>query len=310
MHEKELIAQIRCFNRCYASTLDVYDRFALGTAYTLAQARIIGEIARQPGCSANDIALKLHIDRSYLSRILNGLEKNGFLSRQISPADARRKDLHLTTKGSLLQAEFEQRSNASIREQLATVTTGEREQLLAALQTIQHILCQPSSLPAPSPDNITISAAYDAIPAIQELFQEYTDALHIDLTFQHLDRELAHPELKYARPEGRLYLLSVNGQAAGCLAYHALDGTADAPGRTCELKRLYIRPAFRGRGLSRQLMARALHDAQADGYDLVRFDTLSRLRNACALYHKMGFAETRPYYDNPLPGVIYFAKKL
>ena len=153
-------------------------------------------------------------------------------------------------------------------------------------------------------ETIEIRLAYDELPAMQEIFQEYTDSLQVDLGFQHYDEELQDLDKKYGLPQGRLYAVHVDGRLAGCLAFHAL--TDDV----CEFKRLYVRPVFRGRGLSRRLMEQGFADAAAIGYREVRLDTLESLKSAVALYARLGFAEMPAYYANPLPGVRYYHKFL
>ena len=153
-------------------------------------------------------------------------------------------------------------------------------------------------------EKIEIRPGYNDLAAIRQIFQEYTDSLQVDLGFQHYDEELQNLEQKYGMPQGRIYAAYVEGALAGCMAFHALGDTS------CELKRLYVRPAFRGRGLSRKLMERAFADAREIGYKEAYLDTLESLQSAVALYAHLGFEEIPAYYPNPLPGVLYYKKKL
>lgn len=145
-----------------------------------------------------------------------------------------------------------------------------------------------------------IEYGYGALDDIRALFEEYTESLHVDLQFQHYDQELKDLPGHYAMPYGRLYLARVNGRAAGCAAFRQLD--ADS----CEFKRLYVRPEFRGMDLGRRLMETAIADARSCGYCHGYLDTLERLHPAVALYEKLGFRRIPAYYENPLPGVCYF----
>lgn len=149
-----------------------------------------------------------------------------------------------------------------------------------------------------------IRLGYEVLPAMRAIFQEYTDSLQVDLGFQQYDEELRHLEKKYGMPQGRLYAAYAGNMLAGCLAFHALDA------KRCELKRLYVRPAFRGQGLSRQLMERAFADARQLGYEEAYLDTLASLKSAVALYTRLGFEEIPAYYANPLPGVRYYKRVL
>ena len=143
---------------------------------------------------------------------------------------------------------------------------------------------------------------------IRELFQEYADGLGVDLCFQQFEQELANLPGDYAAPRGALLLATVDGEAAGCCGLRPLD-TADYPNAS-EMKRLYVRKAFRGFGLGRQLAEAALDAARQGGYACVLLDTLDEMQAARALYMELGFAEIPPYYHNPIPGAHYLKAQL
>lgn len=138
------------------------------------------------------------------------------------------------------------------------------------------------------------------IDAVRLLFREYEAFLDVDLCFQGFEEELAALPGRYAPPDGVLLLAVEKEQAAGCGALRRIDG------KTCEMKRLFVRPAFRGRGLGRTLAQRLIAEALARGYDAMLLDTLDKLEAAVALYQDLGFKQTEPYYGNPLPGVLYW----
>jgi putative acetyltransferase len=142
------------------------------------------------------------------------------------------------------------------------------------------------------------------LAVIRELFVEYAKAIQVDLCFQDFDRELAELPGRYAPPEGRL-LLSLDGtKAAGCVALRKIgDGI-------CEMKRLYVRPAFRGKGLGRALAGEIIAAAKQAGYERMRLDTLGSMKEAIALYHSLGFQRVRPYYDNPNACAVFMELKL
>lgn len=142
------------------------------------------------------------------------------------------------------------------------------------------------------------------IDGVRLLFREYEAFLDVDLCFQGFEEELAELPGRYAPPDGVLLLAVENGQAAGCGALRRIDA------KTCEMKRLFVRPAFRGRRLGRALAQRLIIEAVARGYEAMLLDTLDKLKAAVALYRDLGFEQTEPYYGNPLPGVLYWRLEL
>jgi len=140
----------------------------------------------------------------------------------------------------------------------------------------------------------------EEIVSIRELFLEYANSLGFSLCFQSFDQELASLPGDYAPPRGRLLLATDQGVAAGCVALHPLgDGI-------CEMKRLYVRPPFRGRGLGKRLADEIIREARSLGYQQLRLDTVEpNMPEAVAMYRKMGFREIAPYRPNPIAGALY-----
>lgn len=150
---------------------------------------------------------------------------------------------------------------------------------------------------------ITPAAAPADTDAVRALFLEYQDDIGIDLGFQGFAAELASLPGVYAPPLGALVLARVDGQPAGCCALRPLFDSDH--GNACEMKRLFVRRAFRGFGLGRQLAEHVILLAQQAGYDCMLLDTLREMEAARALYQELGFEEIAPYYHNPLPGAHY-----
>ena len=151
-----------------------------------------------------------------------------------------------------------------------------------------------------------VLAAHPAphLPAVREIFTEYASSIEIDLCFQSFDRELADLPGKYAPPEGRLFLALENGLPAGCIALRKIEEGV------CELKRLYVRPAFRVGGIGRKLSDAVITAAREIGYERMRLDTLSSMKEAIALYKSLGFRRIAPYYDNPSGSAVFMELKL
>lgn len=140
--------------------------------------------------------------------------------------------------------------------------------------------------------------------AVRELFVEYQRSLGVDLCFQGFEEELAALPGKYSPPRGALILAWQGDALAGCVGLRPLDDSA------CEMKRLYVRPTWRGLGLGARLAEASVAAARDAGYSRMYLDSLPSLQTAIGMYYRMGFTETAPYYHNPLPGVVYLEKSL
>jgi ribosomal protein S18 acetylase RimI-like enzyme len=149
---------------------------------------------------------------------------------------------------------------------------------------------------------MAVSAA--AVAQAKELFLEYAAEWNLDLCFQNFAAELASLPGPYAPPPGRLLLAEDNHQLAGCVALRAFsEGVA-------EMKRLFVRPAFRGRQVGRALAEAVLREATLAGYRRMRLDTLERMRAAVALYESLGFRRIEAYRHNPLADAVFMEMDL
>jgi len=139
---------------------------------------------------------------------------------------------------------------------------------------------------------------------VRALFHEYAASLPFDLGFQEFEREVAGLPGAYAPPHGLLLIARTDGQATGCVGLRPLDG------ETCELKRLYVRPALRSAGTGRALTERALDEARRLGYRRIRLDTVPGMERAQSLYARLGFREVAPYVVNPIAGARFLELEL
>jgi ribosomal protein S18 acetylase RimI-like enzyme len=156
----------------------------------------------------------------------------------------------------------------------------------------------------PAPPFLRQATSPADVETARSLFLEYQESLGISLCFQNFDAEVASLPGAYSPPEGRLLLAFVGDQPAGCVALRKLE---DGIG---EMKRLWVRPAFRGTRLGRRLAEAVLSEAGAAGYRAVRLDTLPSMREAQALYVSLGFADIPPYNDHPIEGTRFMEKRL
>jgi putative acetyltransferase len=158
---------------------------------------------------------------------------------------------------------------------------------------------QPGSSEPAASFAIELAQSPEEVETVRELFLEYARSLSFSLCFQSFESELASLPGDYAPPAGRL-LLARAERPAGCVALHRIEQ------EVCEMKRLYVRPQYRGRHLGRALAERVIGEARTIGYRRLRLDTVrSMMPEAIELYRKLGFREINPYRPNPIAGALY-----
>jgi putative acetyltransferase len=139
---------------------------------------------------------------------------------------------------------------------------------------------------------------------VKKIFTDYQEYLNVDLCFQSFDFELNNLNSIYKSPKGTIILAKIDEEIAGCVAVKPIEVN------NCEMKRLYVKPAFRNTGLGKKLIEAIIQFALNEGYEKMKLDTLTKLESAIKLYHHFGFVETNPYVYNPLSDVLYFEKTL
>ena len=142
------------------------------------------------------------------------------------------------------------------------------------------------------------------IPDVRTMLREYVEWIGLDLAFQEIDAELDHLPGDYAPPRGALFVAVEGPRYLGMIALRPLDGTI------AEMKRLYVRPEARGRGLARQLITRLCDEAGRLNYTEIRLDTLPKMGEAQAIYETYGFVDIEPYYETPIAGTRFMSKKI
>ena len=153
--------------------------------------------------------------------------------------------------------------------------------------------------------HIVPAASRKQIEEARRLFVEYGESLSFSLCFQSFDKELAGLPGDYAPPYGRLLLAENDGQVAGCVALHRLEDGI------CEMKRLFVRPTFRGRKIGLALAHAVIAEARAMGYRSMRLDTIAdSMKEAVVMYRALGFVEIPPYCPNPIPTALYMELNL
>ena len=138
----------------------------------------------------------------------------------------------------------------------------------------------------------------------KNLFREYAAHIRTDLCFQGFEKELQEISLQYGPPKGAIILCKKENEIIGCAGIRKINL------ETAELKRMYIKPIFHGKGWGKELLERSLYLAKELGYSKIRLDTLPFMKAAQTLYRQQGFYEVTPYYSNPVNGVLYMEKIL
>lgn len=139
---------------------------------------------------------------------------------------------------------------------------------------------------------------------VHELFVEYVDSLGVDLSFQNIEEELRNIPREYAPPQGCILMAIYGEEVAGCVALRKLDEQLG------EMKRLYVRPDYKGKKIGKSLATSMIEEAKIRGYHYMRLDTLPTMEQAISLYHSLGFYTIPPYRFNPIEGTHYMELKL
>jgi len=151
---------------------------------------------------------------------------------------------------------------------------------------------------------IVQAASHEQIGNVRDLFIEYAHSLNVSLCFENLDKEVNELPGVYAPPRGSLLLAADGEKIAGCVALKKVDD------RVCEMKRLYVRAEFRGRGIGKRLAMQIVDEAREIGYERLRLDTLPSMKEAISLYRSLGFEEIPAYRELPVPGALFMQVKL
>ena len=147
--------------------------------------------------------------------------------------------------------------------------------------------------------NISQATFAKEIAAVRQLFEEYAGSLDVDLSYQGFASEVAELPGAYAPPRGRLLIATDEGTSTGCVALRPINR------KTCEMKRLFVRPERQGLGLGRMLVAEVITEARRIGYNTVLLDTLPSMQSALRLYERLGFVRRPAYYNTPIEGNVF-----
>jgi DNA-binding MarR family transcriptional regulator len=290
----DVVATLRRFNRSYTQRIGVLDDSFLGSGRPLGPSRLLFEIGPD-GAGVLDLRERLGLDSGYLSRLLRQLESEGVVEVTSDPDDARRRVGTLTEHGLGEWSALDRKSDELAERLVAPLSERQRQQLADALATADRLLrVATMSFDAVDPESD------DAIWALQQYFAE------LDRRFPtgfDPGNALRGDAPAYRSPNGVFVVVHSDGEPAACGAVQRVDET------TCEIKRMWVRPEWRGVGLGRRLLEHLEQRCRDLGGARVLLDTNSVLTEAISMYQRAGFRSTERYNDNPY-ALRWFEKHL
>jgi DNA-binding MarR family transcriptional regulator/GNAT superfamily N-acetyltransferase len=295
------VAAVRRFNRFYTQTIGVLDRGYLGTDYTVAEGRVLYEIARQDGVSAKQVADAAGLDAGYLSRIVARLERDGVVARQRSARDGRSAVLRVTPHGAEVFRVFDSRAAGVVEDLLAPLTAEERPRLVAAMQTVEALI-GPQRRARGDAVTLRPHRQGDVGWVIEQNATVYGGEYGWGSAIESVTARICADFLEGFDPaRERCWIAERAGQRLGCVF---LVKEPDAPG-VARLRLLLLDPAARGLGLGRRLVEASIEFAREAGYREIVLWTHQVLTAARAIYAKTGFelAETWTHDDFGHPEV-------
>jgi len=288
-HEQDATA-VRRFNRFYTRQIGVLRKTFLDSPYSLAEARVLYEIANRRAPTASDIARALDLDAGYLSRLLRAFERRGLLRRTASPRDARQSHLSLSPRGRRAYAPLERRSQREAATMLARLPPADRSRLIAAMHTIQGLLDNdPKSPPRHDGKGYTLRAPAPGdfgwiVRRHAELYaQEYGWTEPFEGLCAQIVADFAND---YDKKRERCWIAEMDGEPVGCV-FLVKDST-----KVARVRLLLVDPKARGLGLGARLVDECVRFARRAGYKKVTLWTHSILSAARHVYQKAGFRLT------------------
>jgi DNA-binding MarR family transcriptional regulator/GNAT superfamily N-acetyltransferase len=291
---QDRIAAVRRFNRFYTRQIGVLRKTYLDSAYSLGEARVLYEIARQDKPTASDVGRALDLDAGYLSRVLRRFEKSGLIERTASASDARQSHLALTAQGKRAYAPLEARSQRSTDEMLARLTPANQAQLIAAMTTIETLLGGETS--AEPPENRKVSRGYtlreprpgDFGWIVKRHAELYAQEYHWIEPFEGVCARIVADFANSHDPKReRCWIAEMNGENVGCIFLVKETATL------ARIRLLLVEPKARGLGLGAHLADECIGFARGAGYKKITLWTHSILGAARHIYQKAGFKLTR-----------------
>ena len=277
------VETIRAFNRYYTNVLGLLDQSILESGYSLAEARVLHEIALVQPCTATALSASLSMDAGYLSRVLKRLEDASLLIRERSAADGRASSLRLSSEGERALAELNRRSDEQISELISGLSEGGRRELIRSMTCIETVLTPGTAL---KPDDICLRTELnpgDAGYITAMHGRIYSEEYGYGVSFEGYVAQSFFEFLRDYDPErDRLWCAEHAGRTIGCIG-------VKGRGERAQLRWFLLEPEYRGMGLGRRLLQSALDFARERGYESAYLDTTDDLQDALRLYRRAGF---------------------
>jgi DNA-binding MarR family transcriptional regulator/N-acetylglutamate synthase-like GNAT family acetyltransferase len=290
----EQISEVRKFNRFYTARLGLLRRSHLDGEFSLTEARLLYEIGASPLTTASTLRRTLELDAGYISRLLTLLTKRKLVRQATSKTDGREKKLTLTAGGEKVVARLNEQSTRQIQELLADLDATDRQTVVASLQRVSEILRENENSTVRI-EHLTATHA-DALA----ILQDYYEAVHVVQrdgpgSIQRIVQE----------PASGMWLAYLADEVVGCVVLRRLASVPHAS----ECKRLYVRPAARGKHIAGRLLDTLEEFARGQGVEWIYLDTHDGLKAAIALYERRGYQECERYNDNP-QATLFMRKKI
>lgn len=283
----EIIGNIREFNRHYTVVLDLLNRHVLGSGYSLAEARLLYELSESGPCIANELAGRLQMDKSYLSRLLAGFERKGLVRREPVPRDSRASAIVLTQEGAACLRDLSARSDRHIRGMLHWLSDRECAEVLQAMDGIRKRLAKAADFAARPYTKADLPFIINGQLELYDAEYGFTSPVWKEYVAQAVHRL----DAQFDAALDQMVILEYRGEAAGCIAVaHAGEGTA-------QLRFFFLKPAARGLGVGGRLLETALLFCREKNYRRVFLLTSDKLDAARYLYAKHGFRLTEAHHN-------------
>jgi len=289
------VSALREFNRFYTARLGLLRKRHLDGEYSLTEARILYEIGAHPDITARTLCATLELDPGYMSRILGSLSRRKLIRQTPSEEDGREKRLSLTSTGVRSVAAINQKSDDHIVQILAAIDEADRNELLESLSRAHKLLT-----PRPDQSEVTIARLTHACDEAIQILNEYYEAVHV----VQRDKPGALRSV-LEEPHSAMWLARLGDFVVGCVVLRSLPSIAHAG----ECKRLYVRPAARGRHVASLLLDAMEEHARTLRLQWIYLDTYDDLKPAIALYKRRGYKECDRYNDNP-QATLFMRKRL